>query len=43
MRAGYAFMFIGVLAAVLGRNPDAYMMGILMGVTGLILLRVKGV
>lgn len=36
-------MFIGLIAALLGRNPDAYMMGILMGVTGLILLRVKGV
>lgn len=43
MRTGYIFMGIGLLAAVLGRNPDAYMAGILFGITGLILLNVKGV
>lgn len=43
MRTGYAFMLIGVLCAVIGRNTDAYVFGAFTVVCGLLLLRVKGV
>lgn len=43
MRTGYAFMIVGILAAVIGRHTDAYVMGAFAVVCGLLLLRVKGV
>jgi hypothetical protein len=43
MKTGYAFMIVGVFAAVIGQNPDAYVMAAFAVVCGLLLLRVKGV
>ena len=43
MRAGWAVIIIGALGALIGRNPDVYILGVLCLIGGLLLLRVKGV
>jgi hypothetical protein len=42
VKTALSFMAIGVLSALIGRNPDSYVMGVFSFVIGLSLLRVKG-
>ena len=42
MRTGLAFITVGVLVAVIGRNTDSYVMAGMAVLSGLAMLRVKG-
>jgi branched-subunit amino acid transport protein len=42
MRTGLAFITVGVLCALIGRNTDAYVMAGMAVMSGLAMLRVRG-
>lgn len=42
MRTGLAFITVGVLCALIGRHTDAYVMAGMAIISGLLMLRVKG-
>ena len=42
MRTGLAFVIVGVLVALIGRNTDSYVMAGMAVMSGLAMMRVKG-
>lgn len=42
MRTGLAFITVGVLVALIGRNTDSYVMAGMAVMSGLAMMRVKG-
>jgi branched-subunit amino acid transport protein len=42
MRTGLAFIAVGVLIALIGRNTDSYVMAGMAVMSGLAMMRVKG-
>jgi len=42
MRTGLAFVIVGVLVALIGRNTDSYVMAGMAVMSGLAMMKVKG-